>query len=1007
VAKSNNNSAAAAGNTGQAKAPQRTYSSSSNAKGTQQQQQQGGRGGGGGGRGGVQRNHSARGGGGGSGSIGAGTGGRGGVQRHHSARGGGGGVTGGPPSSGGATGGGGGRGSSGNGVQRSHSLRGGGAPAGGGSGVVGGGRGVQRHSSGRVGGAVQRNPSGRGVQRNASGRAPPPKQGMIQRTASGRGGDQQQLQNNSKHHHKQPRSRSNSHDGSVASAGGGGSFGPKVDRTPWDEILLLQSTGAGDTELERSIVRHAASTFLECRGHYLQPLAIDPAAQPLPSNDATAKDKKSIKQTPSASLASAAAVTSSTGEIEYWTPHERCIWDEHDREAIIQEEMNKLWSYKPLEVNDETRWKARSLREAEAKEDAEAARKLAEEEQLRKAVGILNKLSWTTLDRMTVQFLETLGCSSNNSSYNGNRDANLSKEVVQDCMALILKKAMGEPHFAELYAKFSAKLTTVHRAFKRTLLSLCQEEFYKADQQDESQTSDAKDASAEMNDKKTPEEKAKEAAEQSYAGKLAKKHYIGLMQFIGELYRHKLMKGGIMIGCLERLFVQDDEEKLECFTKLMTTAGSRLQADVSGLGASSSTLASSGGGGGGGDDDDAQKEEVDPGTSLEKLWDRVYRMAGRPRDGTTPLKAPTLRIRFLLQDLIELKENDWVQRRKEEKAKTIAQIHKEVAEEEQAAANRNVKIRRSQSGGVMNVRRSASFGQQQQNSSPAAATPAAAIDNDGFTQVVSMGPGGKGGGGPKQRSSLRRAKSDCVPQTSSLQRAAMGITSKNGSAPPLPPPTPFRPTSNDNSPSILDVATSGSSTVPEYLEPSECGAKMKNILKEYFVGGDTADAVFSIEELVGAGHEGSIDRGAAVIQDGILLVMESKEEDVAKFLKVMDACLKPDNDDASAKIEVASLAKGLNDPLEFLRDVEIDAPLAASHLAKIVATWTLELQLLELDFILKAPEFFLSSGRPAEFLKLVLQKRPFTDDHVKVVETVMTEEERAVHANVREWIETT
>ena len=55
---------------------------------------------------------------------------------------------------------------------------------------------------------------------------------------------------------------------------------------------------------------------------------------------------------------------------------------------------------------------------------------------------------------------------------------------------------------------------------------------------------------------------------------------------------------------------------------------------------------------------------------------------------------------------------------------------------------------------------------------------------------------------------------------------------------------------------------------------------MKNILKEYFVGGDTADAVFSIEELVddnlsyyqvyinGQDNDGGASGGGAVVGGG-------------------------------------------------------------------------------------------------------------------------------------------
>jgi len=74
-----------------------------------------------------------------------------------------------------------------------------------------------------------------------------------------------------------------------------------------------------------------------------------------------------------------------------------------------------------------------------------------------------------------------------------------------------------------------------------------------------------------------------------------------------------------------------------------------------------------------------------------------------------------------------------------------------------------------------------------------------------------------------------------------------------------------------------------------------------------------------MDEIVGFGHDGSIERGAKVIEGGTLLVMEMKETDVAKFLTVLLRCLK------GSTIQRKSVATCLSDPLEFLGDIEIDA----------------------------------------------------------------------------------
>eukprot|EP00957_Ditylum_brightwellii_P178467 13594364-Ditylum_brightwellii.AAC.1 len=78
-----------------------------------------------------------------------------------------------------------------------------------------------------------------------------------------------------------------------------------------------------------------------------------------------------------------------------------------------------------------------------------------------------------------------------------------------------------------------------------------------------------------------------------------------------------------------------------------------------------------------------------------------------------------------------------------------------------------------------------------------------------------------------------------------------------------------------------------------YLSPDECGEKAKNILEEYFVGGDTEHDLLSFDDLVGAGKDyGSVARGAKVVENGCLLVLEMKAEDVEKFLTTAVRCIK-------------------------------------------------------------------------------------------------------------------
>jgi MA3 domain len=185
-----------------------------------------------------------------------------------------------------------------------------------------------------------------------------------------------------------------------------------------------------------------------------------------------------------------------------------------------------------------------------------------------------------------------------------------------------------------------------------------------------------------------------------------------------------------------------------------------------------------------------------------------------------------------------------------------------------------------------------------------------------------------------------------------------------------------------------------------FLSPDECSKKMKKVLKEYFVGGDTADAVLSTQEMVNVGTEGSVERGAKAVEGGILMVMEMKEADVKKFLTLMESCVK-DN-----KIESQAIVQGLNDPLEFLTDIEIDAPLAGSHLALIISHF-LKWDVVGLGLLLSAPEYFRTDGKPAAFAIKILKKRGGdpTDEELHIIEQLMTDEEKATHGSAKAMFE--
>lgn len=297
----------------------------------------------------------------------------------------------------------------------------------------------------------------------------------------------------------------------------------------------------------------------------------------------------------------------------------------------------------------------------------------------------------------------------------------------------------------------------------------------------------------------------------------------------------------------------------------------------------------------------------------------------------------------------------WVKRREEESAKTIEQIHKDVAREEARMARRSSSKGLGRRGSTSDLREKP------------------VVDEDGFVKVVRSA----------STTALSRSVSETVPppvpgKKATLRRATSYSVPDRSEKPPKP-----------------------SSTRPKkkVLSLEDCEKKSKNTFKEYFVGGDTNDAVLSIDEMVDVASPGSIDRGAKVVEAAVLLVLEMKEENVKKVLNVLARVA------AENKIDKASFVQGLNDPLEFLRDIEIDAPLAGSLLCGFIAE-LLRLDLLEFDFLLAAPEEFRNNGQAAKFAGTVAKRLDLleSEQHLAVIERLMTDDDKALYASSQELV---
>jgi translation initiation factor 4G len=132
--------------------------------------------------------------------------------------------------------------------------------------------------------------------------------------------------------------------------------------------------------------------------------------------------------------------------------------------------------------------------------------------------------------------------------------------------------------------------------FRKYLLNRCQEDYENGWKNKEAATAAAKSKEADDKAKQDANEAAKKEAEESgtkeedqkeaellsdeyYAAQKAKRRGLGLVRFIGELYRLQMLTERIMHECIKKLLSNTEnpeEEDVESLCRLLTTVGKGL-----------------------------------------------------------------------------------------------------------------------------------------------------------------------------------------------------------------------------------------------------------------------------------------------------------------------------------------------------------------------------------------------------------------------------------------------
>ncbi|GFP59271.1 eukaryotic translation initiation factor 4 gamma [Trichoderma asperellum] len=275
----------------------------------------------------------------------------------------------------------------------------------------------------------------------------------------------------------------------------------------------------------------------------------------------------------------------------------------------------------------------------------------------RKVKAALNKMTPENFDRIADQILLIASQSKDES------DGRTLRQVIQ----LTFEKATDEAHWASMYAKFCKRMLETMSSdirdenikdkngqvvsggnlFRKYLLNRCQEEFERG------WTTNLPEApeGAEDADNKPTDAKPTEAAllsDEYYAAAAAKRRGLGLVQFIGELFKLGMLTERIMHECVRKLVDYQglpDEAEVESLCKLLRTIGANL-------------------------------DETKGRPLVDAYFQRIQGMIDLPE-----LQS---RIKFMLMDIIDLRRARWVSKEANKGPKTLEEVRAE-AEAQQAA----------------------------------------------------------------------------------------------------------------------------------------------------------------------------------------------------------------------------------------------------------------------------------------------------------------------------------
>jgi translation initiation factor 4G len=214
----------------------------------------------------------------------------------------------------------------------------------------------------------------------------------------------------------------------------------------------------------------------------------------------------------------------------------------------------------------------------------------------RKVKGLLNKLTMEKFDSISDQIITWANKSEKE------KDGRTLIQVIR----LVFEKATDEAAWSEMYARLCRKMMEQispevrddgiknaegkpiagGQLFRKYLLNRCQEDFERGWAAKDAAAAAAvakaseDEAVKQANDKnKDGEDEPVLYSEEYYAAQKAKRQGLGLIKFIGELFKLQMLTERIMHECVKKLLgnvENPEEEEIESLCKLLTTVGQSL-----------------------------------------------------------------------------------------------------------------------------------------------------------------------------------------------------------------------------------------------------------------------------------------------------------------------------------------------------------------------------------------------------------------------------------------------